>query len=239
MNYLAICQRLARECLGSVNAAGKPTTVASQVGILQNLVEWAAEAYNDIQDKHDNWRWLRSTWTVNTVADTEAYAYTAVTDSRLSATISRFRRWWQYDEDGDYNLQIYLQSSGVGTERRLPFIDWASFRRLYKMGTQNSNQPAHFSIDPQDRLVFGPKPNAVYVVSGEYQMSNQTLDDDADTPEMPADYHMLVVYKGMEKYGQNKVAVEIFNRGAREGTAMMRRLERNQLPGMAFAGPLA
>ena len=239
MNNLQICQRLARECLGPVSAAGKPTAVTGQTGILQNLVEWAAEAYNDIQDKHDNWRWMRSTWSVNTVSGTDVYAYGAVTDSRLSATISRFRRWWPNDEQGYANVKIYLQSAGVGGERWLPFMDWSGFRSLYKIGTQNNGVPAHVTIDPQNQLVLGPKPDAVYVLSGEYQMGNQTLDDDSDTPEMPADYHMMVVYKGMEKYGQNKVAVEIFNRGVRDGTAMLRHLERNQLPVMGFAGPMA
>lgn len=233
MTYLTLCQDTRREC--RVAGTG-PSAVADQVGRLGDIVAWVAQAYTEIQEGKD-WRWLRSTFTVNTVANDDTYAYTDCTDSRLSATISRFSKWWIESEDGP-NATIYLTSAGVGGENYLKPIDWASFRRRYKRGTQTTGQPIHIAIDPQNNLVLGPKPDAIYTINGEYQMSPQTLSADADSPEMPARFHSLIMYRAMEKYGASNNSPEVFQRGGYEGGKKMRALERDQLPPVTLAGPL-
>ena len=236
MNFLAICQRLRQEV--DVTGTG-PTTVVSQTGILGRMVSWAASAYDDIQAKHQNWRWMRVGCTVNTVAADGSYAYGDFTDELTAAVISRFRRWWLEDDEGYPVFKIYLQSAGVGTERWLPYLPWPEFRAIYRIGTVNDAAPAFVSVDPQDKIVLGPKPDAVYVLSGEYQRGNQALAADADTPEMPADYHMLIVYMAMMSYGMFKAAPEVLARGEAQATKLMRQLEVNQRPAMKFGGPLA
>ena len=233
MTYLSICQDTRREC--RVAGTG-PSTVVNQVGRLGDIVAWVAQAYTEIQEGKD-WNWLRSTFTVNTVANDDTYAYGDCTDSRLSALISRFSKWWLETEDGP-NITIYLTSAGVGGENYLTPIDWASFRERYKRGTQTTGQPIHVAIDPQNNLVLGPKPDAIYTINGEYQMSPQTLAVDADVPEMPARFHSLIMYRAMEKYGASNNAPEVFQRGGYEGGRKMRGLERDQLPDVTLAGPL-
>lgn len=233
MTYLTICQDTRREC--RVAGTG-PSTVIAQVGRLADIVAWVAQAYTEIQSSKD-WNWLRSTFTVNTVANDDTYAYSDCTDSRLSATISRFGKWW-LDHHGEPNCTIYLTSAGVGGENYLTPIDWASFRERYKRGTQTTGQPIHVAIDPQNNLVLGPKPDAIYTINGEYQMSPQTLAANVDVPEMPARFHSLIMYRAMEKYGASNNAPEVFNRGGYEGRIMMRGLERDQLPPVTLAGPL-
>lgn len=238
MNFLAICQRAARESL----MGNQPGTVVGQSGDLARIVDWCADAYGDIQRRYLDepaWRWLRSAFTFNTVSGTGAYAYSTAVDTNLVAAISRFNRWITHDEDGLPNITCYLQSGGVGGEGRLTYLEWSHFRRLYRMGSQNNGQPAHFTIDPQNQLVLGPTPADVYVITGEYQRGAQVLAADADVPEMPSDYHLLVVWWAIQKYGQSKVAAEIFNRGVMEGNRMMRQLEANQLPQVTWGGPLA
>lgn len=226
---------LRREC--GVAGTG-PTAVTGQTGDLERIVAWYAQAYTEIQNRHPDWLWLRSTWTVNTVAADDTYAYGDVTDSRLSATITRFRRWWLYDLDGFPNVKCYLTSAGVSGEKYLLPLPWAAFRDLYKKGTQTNNAPVHVAADPQRNLVFGPKPDAVYTITGEYQMSAQVLAANGDTPEMPSDYHQLIVYRAMEKYGGFRAAPEVLTRGIMEGNRLMRQLENNQRPECSLAGPL-
>lgn len=236
MNFLAICQRLRQEC--GVPGTG-PTTVVGQAGELKRIVDWAAAAYDELQGRHPHWRWLRSAFTVNTVLGDDTYAYGDCTDSIYGGAIARFRRWWPHDADGLSNAKIYLQSAGVGGERWFPYLPWNHFRSLYRIGTQNNGQPAHFTIDPLNNLVIGPKPDGVYVMTGEYQRGNQTLAADADIPEMPVDYHMLIVAMGMERSGRFNAASEVFNGGGLEGGRLLRQLELEQLPQMTLGGPLA
>lgn len=237
-NYLQLCQDLRREA--SISGTG-PSATASQTGEYLRVTNWIKQAWIDIQNRHQapGWRWLRSPFTVNTVAEDDTYAATDCTDSRLSAAITRFRRWWLLDDEGCPAIKCYLSSAGVAGENYLTPLTWNQFRDIYKRGTQTSSQPQHVAVDPQNNLVLGPKPSAVYVVSGEYQMSAQILAANDDTPEMPSDFHSLIWRYAMQMYAGHQAAPEAMARAISEGNRQMRQLERDQLPEMRMGGPLA
>ena len=238
MTYLQLCQRVAKECGVSTNTT-VPSTITAQTGILGDIVNWVATAWEEIQARHQNWRWMRSRFSVSATVGDDSYAYGDCTDDIASAAISRFRRWWPLDDQGYNNAKIYLTSAGVGTENWLRFIPYASFRSIYKIGTQTNGYPAFITVDPQNNLLLGPAPDGTYTVSGEYQRGGLALDDDNDTPDLPADFHMLIVWRAAQKYGEFKSAPEVFSRAVRTGNILMRQLELDQLPPMATAGPLA
>lgn len=235
MTYLQIVRRLARAC-GMTASANIPATVAGQTGNLLDAVDWANDAYNELQTSQD-WRWLRSQFTVNTTSGVDAYAYGACTDSRLSATISRFSKWFAND-----NLtppKCYLTSGGVGGQYFLKFIDWESFCSLYRIGNINPSSPCHITVDPQDRLVLGPTPNDVYTITGDYQMGPQVLSVDDDTPEMPSKFHMLIAYDAMRKYAGDQAAQEAMTRAVNEGGHLRSILDLEQLPMWRSGRPMA
>ncbi len=234
--YLQLCRKVCLEC----SVAGGdtvPTAVTGQVGELDRIVNWVADVWTELQNKHPNWRWMRHGFTVNTVADDDTYAYGDITDTTTSAVITRLGRWWV--DDPEDCAKIYLTSAGVGTQGYLTFLPWEHFKSIYRIGTQNSGYPAHITIDPQNRIVLGPKPNGIYTVTGDYQRSAQTLSADADEPEMPAQFHKLIVYGAMEDYGFFESAPEVLARGKSKGLSMLRQLQLNQLPEPRQAPPLA
>lgn len=234
--FLELCVDVRREC--RVGQSG-PSTVVNQVGQLERIVNWVADAYTEIQQRSTTWRWLRSEFSLNTVANTDTYASGSCTDTIDNAAVTRFARWLPMDDSSYANMRIYLQSAGAGSERWMTFLDWASFRQIYRIGTQNPGAPVHVSIDPRNKLVLGPKPNGVYVVTGEYQKSPQTLSADNSTPEMPEQFHNLIVYMAMRKYASGTSAPEVMSRAVTEGNSMMRALEANQLPAIQYGMPLA
>lgn len=224
MTLLQLVQALHRE--GSFPGTA-PAGVASVTGRAADLVQWIIEAYNDIQrEKDGKWKWLRSAWSLETTASDADYAYTEVTDVAAAAAISRFRSW---DLDEDDPPHIYLTADGASTERELLLLpQWSDFRYLYQRGTHTAAYPVHIARDHRDVLFFGPTPDDAYTASGFYWKGNQALAVDGDTPEMPADYHMLIVFRALEKYGYNRVAREKIARAAREGTALWDALSLNQ-----------
>lgn len=236
--FLQLVNDLAREAGVSGNASAV-TAVTGQSGEANRLVNWIRDTHNDIQDKSPYWRWLRSKWTVNTVANDDTYAPTDCTDSRLSATISRFGSWIEFDDTGASNIKRYLTSGGVGGEIWMVVIPWSYFMSIYRRGTQNAGPPIHISIDPQNNLVLGPKPDAIYTISGEYQMTRLNWTADGDTPEMPEQFQDVIWKKALEKYGRYHAAGEVLSRGQVEGGYAMRLLENNQLPGINYGAPLA
>ena len=234
--YLQLCQRLRQE--SGIPGTG-PLAVTSQTGELKLLVDWIASAWTELQNKHTTWRWMRSTFSVNTVSNDDTYAYTDCTDSRLSAAISRFARWWPENGDNIPNMTIYLTSAGVSGEQDLILLPWDDFRLTFKRGTQTNGFPKYVAIDPQNNLVLGPKPDGIYTINGEYQMSSQTLSADGDTPEMPARFHEAIVYLALEDHGMFAAAQEAYVRGRTKGRKLVRQLESDQLPRIFKGDPLA
>lgn len=203
-----------------------PSTVAGQSGRAADLVRWAIEAYNDVQRERDGrWKWLRADFTFDTTADDDSYGYGDVTDVATASAITRFRAW---DMDERNPPHIFLVSDGESTERQLAIAEWPIFRATYLLGTHDSSYPGDISIDVSDNLRLGPTPDDIYRVTGSYWRSNQELEDDADTPEMPSDYHMLVVYRAIVKYGYAIVGHEILARARSEGMMIHDALVLNQ-----------
>lgn len=229
MTFLELVQRLSSE-VG--NAGSGPSAVTGQTGMNLRLVNWIASAWLDIQRKHDDWKFMRGSFTVNTVADDGAYVFGDCTDTATATAIASFR-YWHTD-----TFKSYLQSAGVGSEVALPYIDYADWYARYNTGTQTSSTPQEFTIDNENGFRLGPKPNAVFVVSGEFQKAATTLAADADTPACPAEFHDAIFYLAMMKYARYTAAAEIYEDAKREYRRIIANMERTQRPEPMQAYPL-
>jgi hypothetical protein len=233
-----LVQDAVREC----DISGPPpTTVLTQPKEIDRVVNWVADAYTELQSLRQNWRWLRSRFTLNTAPNDDTYAGTDCTDSRTGTPITRFSRWWMRNELDEPGITRYLASAGVAGEVWLVPLEWSTFRRIYRRGVQTlaRSNPVHVTVDPQNNLCLGPNPNDIYTIQGEYQMSAQVLAANADVPEMPAQFHRLIVYKAMLKYAFFESAPEVKQRAEGEARTMLSDLEENQLPGVLLGRALA
>ena len=231
--FLEICQELREECGITGSTSSSPTTVVSQTGELKRLVRWCKQSYLDIQNKSPNWRWLRSSFTVSVTSGDGIYSYGDCTDTGDSAVISRFARWYPHD------FKIYLTSAGSGTEHWLLYQQWDDFRSVYRVGTQNNGYPAWVGIDPTNRIMLGPVPDATYTLSGEYQKSAQILAADATEPEMPSRFHRLIVLEAMKKYAAYSAAPEVWAAAVEEARPLWLALQQDQLPASGYGDPIA
>jgi len=231
--YLQLSQDLRREAGITSSSGDTPTSVVNQTGELRRVVEWAKKSWTEIQNRHTNWRWMRRQFTVNTVADTDEYASADCTDVDDASSISRFSHWWTHDLTDP--PKCYLSADGVGAEYRLNYIRLEDFRRLYKFGSGQSGRPAHISVDHKNQIVLGPNPDDVYVVTGDYQRSAQIFSADNDTPEMPTQFHDLIVWYALEHYAYHEAATDSLMQAKKSGKRMLRQLEANQLPQLWFA----
>lgn len=221
--YLSGVQKLAIEC----GLTSLPTTTASQTGEFRRFVEWYKDSWTRIQQRL-NWRWQRHGFSLPTVASTQAYAYTAATDTTDAETISRFREW--RIEDIHDPPKIYLTSGGASGQRWMTYTPYEWFASVYMIGSQSEGYPAHITIDPRDRLLLGPTPDAVYTLTGDYIRSAQILADDSDIPEMPTEYHDLIWQFAMFNYGMFEAAPEAVQRAEILFNEGIRKLEATQTP---------
>jgi hypothetical protein len=216
---------------------GSITAISGNNAELQAIVDAACDVWNEIQNAKPNWRWQQRGFTFNTTASDDTYAYTDVTDTTDSATISRFRHWIADDELSP--MKRYLTSSGVGSEGPLCYLPWEQFEYRYKMGNQNDGIPVNISVDPNDNLVLGPAPDADYTITGNYQMSAQVLALATDVPEMPAHFHDYITWLTVEEIAYGDSAQHILMLATRKIRSYERQLQREQQGRVRLGNPLA
>jgi hypothetical protein len=225
LTYLQLAQIVRQE----VGAAGSgPTTTVSQSGEYKRIVDWVAQADAEIQQEHDEWRFMVGSFAVNTVVGTASYLpstfVTPVTDLR------------QYKER---TIKAYLLSAGVSDQNELRYLDFEDWDIMYNTGAQTNSRPIHWTIGNALELLIGPHPADVYRITGLYQKTVTTLTGDAATPIYPAEFHMLPAYLAMMKYGRYTAASEVFNDAERLYKKMLIRMERSQMPRWNRRIPLA
>lgn len=226
MNFLELCQRAQREC----GVASQPTTVVNQSGEHRRFIEWVQDAWVDIQAAHQDWEWLRQSVSFVTVDGQPTY-----TPTQCGITAGTFGLW---SRD---SFRSYPTATGVNAEMPTPYIGYEVWRHVYQLGTSRNTRgrPIHISITPAKSIALAPYPSAGYTVTGDYYTAPVSLAVDADTPLMPAHFHMAIVWKVCMSYGAYEAAPEVYQRGELEFKKLMRRLERDRMPEMILGAPLA
>ncbi len=120
-------------------------------------------------------------------------------------------------------------------------MTYESFRDLYQYASMRATQamPVVFTIDYSKNFLLGPIPDQVYVVNGLAYAQPGVLVNDIDTPTMPPQYHMAIVWRALMYYGQFEAAPEAYSHGQNEYSRLMDRLMADQQPVMQFGAPLA
>ncbi len=228
MTFLQLVQRLRSEC--GVPGTG-PTSVISQTGEMERLVNWISQAYQEIQLARRDWEWLRKSTSFNTVAHKQSYHPTNVSPDIALTDFSH----WRND-----SFWIYLTSAGKSTETSLGQCEYDSFRNLYLMGagTITYGQPSILAVGPDDSLVLGPNPDGIYTITAEYYTTPQVLALDSDVPTMPVRFHMAIVYRAMWKYGMFNAAIELVQHGEKECSKMFTRMEADLAPAIYWGASL-
>lgn len=183
MNLLEMAQRLHSESLQTTAA---PTSVTGASARNARLFNRLAYAWTELQNERI-WRWMRVTTDVAVTIGQQTYS-----DSDLS--LSRFGRW--RTEDETYCPIMYIDGA-PNTRWPLQYDHLDTFRQDWVYIDHGNSQPIAWSIDEQDRFLVGPKPAAAYKLRAEYWMSPTELADDADEPDMPAKFHMLLVWRAL------------------------------------------
>lgn len=228
MTFLELLQRLHRETDTQGTA---PTNVTGLSGMNNKLVGWISSAYDDIQRLHETWLFRQSEFSFPTVATTQNYDQTDASVTNLSQ--------WKYSQS-PCDLSGITCYSSVSDEQNLLYLPWADFRAVYKFGSYRTQagRPLYFTVKPDNSIDLWPIPDAIYTISGEYIITIDTMAISADTPIIPADFHMAIVWRALMFYGASEGAGEVYAQGQSEYSRILAQLEINQLPKMTFGPPL-
>ncbi len=192
---------------------------------MKRVVDWISTAYEDIQNLHATWRFLRNDFSFPTIVNTQEYMPTAVSVPDLA-------EWIRSD------IHIYKT---VEDESSLEYYPWETFRRAYQYGSRRTHagRPSVVTVKPNNALVLWPIPNDVYTITGEYYKSAHRMVANDDVPIIPVRYHMIIVWRGLMHYGSYAGAEEKYVHGNNEFRRILNLLEHDQLEALVYGEPLA
>lgn len=229
MNYLQLVNRTRVEC--GVSGASTPLLTAQNLtGESARIAAWVNASWVDVQTTKEDWQWLRTPVEFNTVTQQQTYT---PAQAGIASTFSN----WKRDS---------FRCSSVGQnykdEQLMNYMDWTTFRNLYQYSNMRTTymRPVVVSIVPANKsLAFGAIPDQPYVITGEYYVKPTEMSADADTPIIPDQFHMIIVYRAMMHYAGFNAASEVYQRGELEFKRLMNRLNIDQLPTLVSGPPLA
>ena len=99
---------------------------------------------------------------------------------------------------------------------------------MYAYRTWGNSTPIGWTFDESNNLLLGPPPALAYKLRQEYLMEPSELTADADTPDMPNRFHMLLVWLALEQVAMFDAAPEVLARAEKNSAALRTRLLLDQ-----------
>lgn len=245
MNYLQLCQQVYVD--GGIS--GSLSTTVGVSGEALRVIKWVSQAWSEMQTKYDDWGFMKSSYlnppranggtggaVFETVNGQPVYPLGTVPGTSGIA-VANFGKW---DEE---SFRCYTTASGTRDEVFLDRISYEQWRNSYMYGALrdvNTRSMALAIAPDESSICLGPAPQSIYTIEGDYWVAPQLFSADADTPTgLPAQFHMLIAYYALLKYGIYESAADVISRAQLEVPGLETMLERKFGPKMLFAGPLA
>lgn len=226
--FLSLAQKLRQESGGSGSG---PASCQNQTGEPKRFVDWVNDAWKDVQELHEDWDFLRKSFSFQTTSQLANYSASAIGLTDFAV--------WKKD-----TFRLYTTSMNYADEQILPYLDWDDYRNFYQFANQRFTytKPATYSISPDKQIYLGNSPDAVgYTVLGDYFATPSQFVADTDTlpTAFPDKFWMVIIYKAKMKYALYEENLTLFATAEKEYKSEISKLEANQLPSIGYGEPLA
>lgn len=206
MTYLEMCQKFVRETM-----QGTLTTTVSQTGLYLKMVDWIADADEQICSMFLDWDFLWTEFTDNTIVGT--------------ATVNKPSDLGIWDTDS-----FYLDRTASTYKKLIP-MDYKQWRTSYRNGTKTNAKPSFFIIKPDKNLVLETPPDAVYSLTADYWKTPTRLSGNTDESLIPDRFQRIVIERAKMFFATDQEDPELFQLSNLEYTRLLGDLEADQLPG--------
>lgn len=134
-----------------------------------------------------------------------------------------------------------LDFSGLRSEIFMEEDHYANWRDLYMYGNLRftRTRPMDIAVSPAKSLCLGPIPQDGYTIVGDYFQAPTYMVAKTDTPSLPIQYQMAIVWKALTFYGGYEEDAATVMRGENMFNEFKNRMELNFLPNVDFTGALA
>jgi len=214
---------LAQTLRSDAGISGSDDTTVNPTGEWADVVRWVDRAWKDIQTRHKGtWNWMRKSVQFNTLANQNEYD-----PEEAPMSLTDFGNWVPY------SFRVY-QGGDIGNQLDLAhWQSYESFRSSYLLGSliTEASRPNDVVISPSKSIILYPAPSdTTFTVTADYYSKPQVLALDDDTPEMPEEFHELILYRALMFFGQVEGATDTYAIGEKEFNQLYARLMADQLP---------
>lgn len=179
MNFLQICKRVRQEV--GVSGDG-PSNVAGQTGMYKKIVDWVLSAHEEVQLRHNNWRFDWGTVVTPLTQGVEFYQPSDVWSLPV--------RNWDWE-----SMYVYPTAEGVQARTWLSRLDYNTYRQTRLPSVEG--RPIYVAQAPSKELGFYPLPQAGLTFVGDYYMPPEVMVNNTDIPRMPDEYQMAIVWRAV------------------------------------------
>jgi hypothetical protein len=184
-----------------------PTDVTTATGIELRLVNYVKDAWTAIQTSPKAWKWMWKQYDRETVPGTPLQTIENTSDY----LITNCQRIWTL------TFRSYLTATGTSDRQRMRYVDFEQFQMRYGVTAASSDRPVHITRLPTGGLRIYPPADGIYSIEFECQKNPQILAVNDDVPEMPSQYHPLIVFEALKRFGKAEDAPEIIKLAEEEG----------------------
>lgn len=188
MNFLTLCQRMARDI--GIPGTG-PSTVVSQTGELGDVVQYIIDADMDIKRRWHDWDFMWSS-TTNT---------TSVGNRTLTSSAPSDLGYWNHSRIVyNYDSDDYVH---------LDYIPFDEYMDNFYFGTHSNDEPFLFTVKPDKTIEVYPPAAQSKNMYMEYWKKPEEMSVDADVSEIPEEFHRLIIVRAKIYYAEHEDAPEI------------------------------
>lgn len=229
MNFLQLCQKVHRILrIDERDPGSLPSAVASQTGILGEIVNFVQDSYRTIQALRPDW--LFRMGSANISLDEFSLAG-KLTPSDYNAFIgsSVVEHFLHYHGQCGRTLSY---DTGSGTAKApLHFIPYQNFSGVWDLAPLRTGYPSVYTITPDGGIQLDSAPNgyngSVYF---DYRKPIVALTGDTGAPIVPEQHHDAIVWGAVVQYCNTRDQPELMKKAQREYAREMTRLHNEQLP---------
>lgn len=216
MNYLELCKRLRSEA--GIAGVG-PAKVTDQSGESLRVVEWIRQAWVEIQNLHEYWKFR---WAEGLFETTEL-------------SVGVFSDTYEFAGADDFDresMSIYKTADGSSESTPMFYFDYLDFRDRFQfapVAEADQDQPSFWTIKPDKKIQVYPVPDAFYTLGFDYSKTPQVLEANTDTPLCASRYHMTIIYLALLSYGRYENANEVLKFAGAQYDYARKQMELNEL----------
>lgn len=213
MNYLELCQRVARRAGVSGSHTAKPDTVVNQTGRMALVCEYVAEASREVETEWDDFTFMRREIDFQVAANLQS------TDPAIiHSDIERI------------NLTTLTVRDDQSRSPLTP-VPWTEYRTQRVISIDTSDMlPTAFAIDNAGIIHFIPVSSRDFVLRAEVVLKPKELASDTDVPHVPSDYAWCIIHKARMMYYEEDESWQLYEAAGRRYREWMDRLEDKFLP---------